>query len=176
MDSTGFHDIESHPNFSVAQQQQPVLTSFDGESEEEQLIRKQPHSKTTRKSGSILRSSHRKHKPFPLPDMDIIHRKPKRGVPLPVDPRLMGYAPMMSQSMAGGWAEESDSEDNIDVFEEVRRMKMDPTFQLYLIAGIIVLVLAVVGSVKLHEAIYGKPVIKENTFDFLSDFSKDDEL
>lgn len=111
-----------------------------------------------------------------MPDMDIIHRKPKRGVPLPVDPRLMGYAPMMGQSMAGGWAEESDSEDNIDVFEEVRKMKMDPTFQLYLIAGIIVLVLAVVGSVKLHEAIYGKPVIKENTFDFLSDFSKDDEL
>ena len=121
---------------------------------------------TQRKAASLVKKF-KKHRPHVPPDMNVIHRKPKRGVPLPSDPRLMGQPQMMAQSAAGGWVEESDSDDAIDVFEEVSKMRMDPSFQIYLIVGIVVLVLAVVGSVRLHEFVYGKPEIPENTFDFL---------
>lgn len=167
-----FLDIEGNPRKLV---QEPPVQTPDQESEgsdsEQELIKKQPSVNVTRKSLSVQRKT-KKHKGQMLSDMDVIYRKPKRGVPLPIDPRLMGYADMMAQSAAGGWVEESDSEGCSDVYEEVHKMRMDPTFQFYLILGLIVLVLAVVGSVRLHEWVYGKPVIPENTFDFLR---KDDE-
>lgn len=155
---------EGAPKFTLTS---PSVNQMDDDSESDKdMVRKQPVPSTQRKPVPIVRKV-KKHRLPVVPEMDVVNRKPKRGVPLPIDPRLMGYTEMMSQSAAGGWVEESDSEDCSDVFEEVHKIRMDPMFQIYLIVGIIVLVLAVVGSVRLHETIYGKPEIPENTFDFL---------
>jgi hypothetical protein len=113
--------------------------------------------------------------PAVLPQQDILYRRGKGRVQTIRDPRFPSlplHEEMFPQSHAGGWAEESDTDADTDVFREVRKMKMDPTFQIYLIVGIIVLVLSVVGSVKFYEFIYGKPKIPENTFDWMK---KDDE-
>lgn len=174
-----FRDIEKNPRnvaanslFTTIAPQTEQTVDDESESDKER-ISQQPLPSTQRKPIPIAKKM-KKHRNVPAPEMDVIYRKPKRGVPLPVDPRFMGYSDMMRQSAAGGWIEESDSEDNSDVFEEVKKIRMDPSFQIYLIVGLIVLVLAVVGSVRLHEFVYGKPEIPENTFDFLRKHDEDE--
>ena len=168
-----FRDVEGNPRKEFTLPQVSDKDMDDESDSDKGRITQQPVSSTQRKPIPVARKV-KKHRMPVTSETDVVYRKPKKGVPLPIDPRLMGYTQMMSQSAAGGWVEESDSEDCSDVFEEVSKIRMDPSFQIYLIVGIIVLVLAVVGSVRLHELVYGKPEIPENTFDFLR--KHDDEL
>ena len=172
-----FEDIEGNPRNMSPNDQFILLSQTEANEDPDEAIVEQP-TKAARKPRTqtpavkkVKKSVKARASP---PEMDVIHRKPRRGVPLPLDPRLSDHYATMAQSAVGGWIEESDSEDNSDVFEEVRRLRMDPTFQVYLIIGLIVVVLAVVGSVRLHEFLYGKPDIPENSFDFLRNFTEDE--
>lgn len=114
-----------------------------------------------------------------------IHRQPevllqRRGMKGKIEEvglhgRLPGHPHTYAQSKAGGWVDESDADEtDTDIFREVRKIKMDHSFQVFLVIGIIVVVLSVVGSVKLYEFFYGKPKIPENTFDWLEKDDKDE--
>lgn len=115
--------------------------------------------------------------PQPIINQDVLYRRGKGRVEVPRNqrfPTIPLQEEIFAQSRAGGWAEESDSEVDTDVFREVRKMKMDSSFQIYLIVGLVILVLSVVGSVRFYEFLYGKPEIPENTFDFMK--KKDGDL
>lgn len=113
--------------------------------------------------------------PSPTIIQDGIHRRgPKTRDHFDIpSPPLQTHARIAPQSRTGGWAEESDSDDDPDVYREVKKMDMNPMFQIYLVGCLVLIVALAVGSVKLYELYYGKPKIPENTFDFMKD--KDDD-
>lgn len=131
----------------------------------EQLISSQPKRRKTGRKGADASPL------FPDASPKVIFKRNKKGflIPVPVGPRAQDWKEgIQPQSMRSGWIDESDS-DNSDVFKMVSKKQVDATFQIYVVIGIIILILATVGSVKMWEMIYGKPKIKENSFDFLND-------
>ncbi|KAI1309016.1 hypothetical protein HDE_00340 [Halotydeus destructor] len=63
-----------------------------------------------------------------------------------------------------GWADGSDSDE--ERARDPSKVPGEAAFQAYIMIGMIVIVMAVVGSVKLYELWYGKPDIPENRIEF----------
>lgn len=174
-----FVDIEGNPKQMVHHGDdsdaavEDVLDSL----ETDMLISQQPtrsspapmihHKKIKRSHKSRIISK----EPPPVQDTHGLFRRNRKAQafqPVPLEPRITGHPGVIAQSAAGGWVDESDSDDVSDVFEEVKT-KVDITPPFFIIVSVVLVVIISVTSVLLYEKFIlgGKPEIPENTFSFL---------